>query len=210
MKDFKSLLFGALLGVVAVAAVGAVATFTVYPHVAMTDQTGAITNCTLASGGLPASAAYFNQWNRLTNVVLDVTSLTNGGSGGFASKVAQENASHTLTNVTLLFTSLTNGGSGGFPAKPVLQNGTGLATNTTLNVASVNGLLFGQCVSAADGTVTQTFATAFSAAPYIMFQRVSATGVAGTNSVVEKTAAYFVLQTGEVGATNNWIAVGAP
>lgn len=125
MKELKHISTGFLLGLVAVACMGAAATFTKYPHVAMLNQNSVITNATL---GVTAVG------------LIPVTQLTNTGASGFASKVLQHDNRNVGTNFVVDVTSLTNTGAGGFPAKVVQANEAGLITNATSVATDTNAV----------------------------------------------------------------------
>jgi hypothetical protein len=81
-------------------------------------------------------------------------------------------------------------------------------TNVAAGLKVKLGIQAGNVVTSGDGTVTQTFATAFSAAPVVVTTQL---GLNTTiTNVLAVTASTFVLQTSLATQTNNWIALGAP
>jgi hypothetical protein len=70
------------------------------------------------------------------------------------------------------------------------------------------GIQSGSITNSADGTVTNTFTTAFSSAPIVVAAQ---TGLnTTTTNVLTVTASNFVYQSGAPSKVINWIAVGAP
>ncbi len=83
-------------------------------------------------------------------------------------------------------------------------------TNKTVAATKVAlGIQAGLGVSTSDGTVTNTFSTAFSSAP-IVVTTINAASGGTTNWIVSVTASNFIWKCGATGLTNYWIAVGAP
>ena len=72
------------------------------------------------------------------------------------------------------------------------------------------GIQAGSGTTSGDGTVTNTFATAFSSAPKVVAQHTGAPLNLGTNAVTSVTATTFVLDLGSSGVTFDYIAIGAP
>jgi hypothetical protein len=84
------------------------------------------------------------------------------------------------------------------------------AVRRTIYVDNANTYITsGTCVTSTDGTVTNTFATAFSSAPKVFLSQVG-TLVTGTNILTSVTASNFVVNTKSATTTNNWIAIGTP
>jgi hypothetical protein len=69
-------------------------------------------------------------------------------------------------------------------------------------------ILSGTVVSTADGTVTNTFTSAFSTAPNVISTQVGINTTI-TNTIVITTT-NFVLTVNKATVTNRWIAIGAP
>jgi hypothetical protein len=72
-------------------------------------------------------------------------------------------------------------------------------------------IMSGTSVTAADGTITNTFAIAFSAVPNVTCsqQSISSAGSV-TNTITGLTTTFFIYSAGKASVTNQWIAVGAP
>lgn len=116
--------------------------------------------------------------------------------------------------------------SAGSLANPTI---TGLATNSGLtaslpvftdankafnsksiaNTKLALGIQSGTCITAADGTVTNTFATAFSAAPTVILTHLGLK-LSPTNVVTTTTTTNFIMSAALGDVTNQWIAIGAP
>lgn len=88
--------------------------------------------------------------------------------------------------------------------------------NTPVFVVSANGgiaapgIQSGYVISAADGTVTNTFATAFASRPVVSVTQYGALTATVTNWLVSVTETNFVLSVGAPSRTNFWIAIGTP
>lgn len=82
-------------------------------------------------------------------------------------------------------------------------------TNTADNLKKAIGIQAGSAVTADDGTVTNTFSTAFSTAPKVVLTPFNST-TALTNTVVSVTTSNFVANLGANAVTLHWVAVGAP
>jgi isoaspartyl peptidase/L-asparaginase-like protein (Ntn-hydrolase superfamily) len=67
----------------------------------------------------------------------------------------------------------------------------------------------GSVVMSGDGSVTQTFATAFSSIP-VVFTIQQNNAAASTTNFVNATTSNVVLRSSIAGATSVWFAVGAP
>ena len=67
----------------------------------------------------------------------------------------------------------------------------------------------GTCVTSSNGTVTNTFPSAYSSAPTIITTQVGTT-TTGTNLITSVTTTNFILTTRNTPTTNNWIAIGTP
>ncbi len=89
---------------------------------------------------------------------------------------------------------------------PLTYGGTGGSSAATAKTAL--GIQAGQATTAADGTVTNTFATAFTSAPKVVLQPVGSFGP--TNNLVSVTTSNFVCNIGEPSIVVHYIAVGAP
>jgi hypothetical protein len=73
---------------------------------------------------------------------------------------------------------------------------------------AVGRVVAGTATTSDDGTVTNTFVTAFSVAPIVTATLVNHTGP--TNTVTAITTSNFVYNAGSQSKVVNWIAVGAP
>ncbi len=91
---------------------------------------------------------------------------------------------------------------------PVANGGTGGASASDGKTAL--GVQSGTATTATDGTVTNTFGTAFSAIPIVTVTQVGSLTATVTNWLVSVTPTNFVLNSGAPGRSNMWIAVGAP
>lgn len=80
-------------------------------------------------------------------------------------------------------------------------------TNGAPGIRQYVGIKSGTVVTAADGTVTNTFSPVFTNAPVILTTQLGEDTTI-TNVVVVATN-YFILNTHKAGQTNNWIAIGA-
>lgn len=89
---------------------------------------------------------------------------------------------------------------------PIANGGT--ATNTAAGAKTKFGIQSGTATTAADGTVTNTFATDFASAPVVVTTPVN--NVTPTNTVVSVTTSNFVHKAGVASLTINWVAIGAP
>lgn len=83
------------------------------------------------------------------------------------------------------------------------------ATRYPVYVSAPSLIQAGTCVTASDGKVTNTFATAFTAAPNVVTVQVGDT-INATNRVTSITTTNFVLDVQKTTVTNRWIAIGAP
>jgi len=68
----------------------------------------------------------------------------------------------------------------------------------------------GSSVVTSDGTVTNAFASAYSAAPKVVVTQKGAALQSVTNIVVSVTTTNFIYRSSISGTTNDWIAVGTP
>lgn len=96
-------------------------------------------------------------------------------------------------------------------SKPIIECVKG--ATTVFQVNSNGGLTTpsiqsGSVVTSADGTVTNSFTTAFTAAP-IVINRQTGTGTTTTN-ILTVTTTNFILNTGVGTQTNSWVAFGTP
>lgn len=82
-------------------------------------------------------------------------------------------------------------------------------TNTASNVKAAIGIQAGSVTTATDGTVTNTFATAFGSAPVVVISPVGE-AVSATNNLVSVTESNFVYNAGQDAQVAKWIAVGTP
>lgn len=89
---------------------------------------------------------------------------------------------------------------------PITYGGTGGATAAAGRLAQ--GIQAGTLTTSANGTVTNTFATAFTVAPYVVTTLQNSTGP--TNNVVSVTTSNFVYSAGSASKTAHWIAIGTP
>lgn len=83
------------------------------------------------------------------------------------------------------------------------------ATRQPFYAATPTQILSGTCVSTTDGTVTNTFSTAFSSAPKVILSQIGNT-VTGTNTITSVTTTGFIVNNKVATCTNNWIAIGVP
>jgi hypothetical protein len=89
---------------------------------------------------------------------------------------------------------------------PVTYGGTGAASVSAAKTAL--GIQSGSITNAADGTVTNTFATAFSSAPVVIGVQ-TGNGTTTTNTFTI-TASNFVWNAGAPSKVLSWVAIGAP
>lgn len=82
-------------------------------------------------------------------------------------------------------------------------------SNTVAVLKTNLGFQAGRCVSSSDGTVTNTFGTAFSSAPKIYATQYGTT-YSATNAIASITTSNFVIYSKISGVTNDWVAIGAP
>jgi hypothetical protein len=82
------------------------------------------------------------------------------------------------------------------------------ATRRAVTLEGNTMLQSGTAVTTSDCTVTQTFSTAFSAAPKVVCPQIGLDTT--TTNVVAITSSNFVLRTGKASTTNHWIAIGTP
>ncbi len=82
------------------------------------------------------------------------------------------------------------------------------ASRRQITVEGNTMVQYGTCTTVANGTVTQTFATAFSSVPVIVSTQ-RGVGGSATNFYVATTS-NFVLTTSVGTQSNTWIAVGTP
>lgn len=90
---------------------------------------------------------------------------------------------------------------------PLANGGTAGATAAAAKTAL--GIQFGSNTTAADGTVTNTFGTAFSSAPYVVTTPINKS-IAITNTVISVSSTAFIYNMGADGVVFHFIAIGAP
>lgn len=86
---------------------------------------------------------------------------------------------------------------------------------TNLNAAKLNGSIIqsGNITSTADGTITNTFAVAFSAVPFVMVGQNgygSGNTNTGTNNISTITTTNFIWNCQKASIPASWIAIGTP
>lgn len=89
-----------------------------------------------------------------------------------------------------------------------LANG-GTGATTATNARANLGIQTGGGTTTADGTVTNTFPTAFSTAPTVVVTQTGST-LTETNAVVSVTPSNFVYRAAANSITHRYIAVGTP
>jgi len=89
---------------------------------------------------------------------------------------------------------------------PAAYGGTGASSVSAAKTAL--GIQSGSITNADDGTVTNTFSTAFSSAPIVVASQRGLNTT--TTNVLTVTSSNFIFQSGAPGKIINWIAVGAP
>lgn len=95
-----------------------------------------------------------------------------------------------------------------FFAGPISGSAAAPTFITAANAKTALGIQAGTATTAADGTVTNTFSTAFASAPVVVISPFNNT--TATNSVVSVSTTAFVANLGTAAAVLHWIAVGAP
>jgi hypothetical protein len=70
-------------------------------------------------------------------------------------------------------------------------------------------VLSGSVVMSGDGSVTQSFSTAFSAVPTVLVCQENVAAGSLTN-IIAPTTSNVVIRSSIAGATNKWIAIGTP
>jgi hypothetical protein len=83
------------------------------------------------------------------------------------------------------------------------------ATRRPVYTESALQILSGSVVMSGDGSVTQTFSTAFGAVPKV-FTIQQNNAAASTTNFVTPTVSNVVLRSSIAGATSVWFAVGSP
>lgn len=143
-----------------------------------------------------------------TNAVSALTTIDTGGCITMRVRVENESPSVAITNL-LVDVSTKRGVEPTVPI-PVEFGGTGADSAadalTSLGALPAASVRAGSVTTAEDGTVTNTFAAAFSSAPAVVF---TPPGESSTNSITITTT-NFVLDIGVAGAVVPWIAIGAP
>lgn len=151
------------------------------------------------------------RWKLANTTDLQIgTSLTvdtNGNAGAFT---AIPLAPWHVTGASTFSGSITNYALS--PSLPVFTGaGTNLVSQTAAASKTLLGIQFGTSTTAADGTGTNTFGTAFASAPIVVTTPTGAAAVVvGTNKVISTSATAFIYVTGAPGTVINWIANGAP
>ena len=166
-----------------------------------TNVGGAFTNMSIngqTNVNMTASLPVWTDVNKmLTNFSLADTRATLGvptNSGGFVTNLSING--QTNVNMTASLPAFTD-------ANKMLTN------HSIANTKILLGIQAGQCVSTATGYVTNTFPTAFSAAPNVVATQFG-TVVNPTNIVVSVTTTQFILYSQVVSVSNTWVAIGAP
>lgn len=83
------------------------------------------------------------------------------------------------------------------------------AVRQPIYVASVTQILKGSVVMTSDGSVTQSFSTAFGAVPTV-FTIQQNNAAASTTNFVTPTTSNVIIRSSIAGATSVWFAVGSP
>jgi hypothetical protein len=89
---------------------------------------------------------------------------------------------------------------------PTAYGGTGAATPAAAKLAF--GIQSGTNIISSDSRVTNTFATAFATAPFVVMNRFTAGGV--TNNTLVSVSTTNFIAWGQTNSPFHWIAVGAP
>jgi len=124
------------------------------------------------------------------------------GTGYITNGVFTGTASFDAITFTNMYTGVTNG------SYLTTDANSKLVLKTVAQAKVLLGIQSGTCTVAADGTVTNTFATAYSTAPNVVVTPL-ATANYGTNYLVSVSTTNFIYH-GTATVVNHWIAVGAP
>lgn len=182
---------------------------------------GGTTMFSIETNGAPTIAAltastvpYANASKVLTSSAVTPTEL--GYVSGVTSalqtqvdaKLATTNGAAVILSVTgLTVNQLTN--SGLTASLPVFSDANKmLVTKSIANSLLALGIQSGSVTSSADGTFTNTFSTAFGAAPKVIMTPVNS--VTATNTVVSSSTTTFIGNVSDASIVVNWIAIGTP
>lgn len=174
------------------------------------ETNGAVTSASLTATTVPyADASKVLVSSAVTPTELGYLSgVTSAVQTQFAAKLPQTNGSAVTLSVTgLTVNQLTN--SGLTASLPVFSDANKmLVTKSIANSLLALGIQSGSVTSSADGTFTNTFSTAFSAAPKVIMTPVNST--TPTNTVVSASTTTFIGNVSDASVVVNWIAIGTP
>ncbi|KAF0176443.1 MAG: Uncharacterized protein FD161_2982 [Limisphaerales bacterium] len=174
------------------------------------ETNGAVTSASLTATTVPyADASKVLVSSAVTPTELGYLSgVTSALQTQLAAKLPQTNGSAVTLSVTgLTVNQLTNNGL--TASLPVFSDANKmLVTKSVANTLLALGIQSGSVTSSADGTFTNTFSTAFSAAPKVIITPVNS--VTATQTVVSASTTAFIGNVSDASVVVNWIAIGTP
>ncbi len=137
----------------------------------------------------------------------DTVGLTVSKSSASVSKLAKFN--HTGTTVLSVETNGTITSASLTASLPLFSDSAkGITSKSIANTLLALGIQSGSATSAADGTFTNTFGTAFGGTPKVIMTPVNS--VTATNTVVSASTTAFIGRVNTAGVVVNWVAIGTP